>query len=415
MDRQLTKEEINSARRRLWLKAGVAVAVAVAAVCGVMMMTRDSIDSRKIAIATADSGPVETTVTASGKVGPAFEQIITSPISARILEVYARPGDSLAAGTPLMLLDLQSAQTELDKQHDQRQKQVYEIEQQQLDNETRLTNLEMSVRVKTMAVGRLKAEVANERRLDSIGSGTGDRVREAELAYRTAAIELEQLHKELANERRSREALLKSRRLDLSIFDKNLAEQQRTLDDARLRSPREATLTFINQNVGDQVAQGERVAVIADLSHFKIDAEIAESNARFVTAGGKALVRIARRISEGRIISVAPVSDNGSVSFSVTLGDGADSLLRPGLSVEVFVVKDIRPDVVRLPMGSYYTSGPGDYKLFVEEKPGVIVRRKVRLGESNYDYVEVLEGIEPGERVVVSDMSQRKASKYNLK
>ena len=51
---------------------------------------------------------------------------------------------------------------------------------------------------------------------------------------------------------------------------------KRTLDDAQIRSPRKATLTFINSQVGAQVSQGEQVAVISDLSHFKVEGEIAD-------------------------------------------------------------------------------------------------------------------------------------------
>lgn len=69
----------------------------------------------------------------------------------------------------------------------------YDTRQTILASRTFLTNLEMKIKAKEMSVERLKTETDNERRLDSIGSGTGDRVREAELAYKTAVLELDQL------------------------------------------------------------------------------------------------------------------------------------------------------------------------------------------------------------------------------
>jgi len=415
MDRQLTKQEINSQKRKQLIRITVPAVTVIAAITAGLLYFRGSVNRRELNMAVTDRGSIETSVNASGKVVPAFEQAITSPITARILEVYCNPGDSLEEGTPLLLLDLQSTQTEVDRQQDQRQKQVYEIEQQALDNETKLTNLEMQIRVKEMAVDRLKTEVTNEKRLDSIGSGTGDRVREAELAYRTGKLELEQLRKQLANERRALAATLKSRNLDLSIFDKNYSEQLRTLEDARLKSPRAAVLTYINNNVGEQVNQGEKIAAIADLSHFKIDAEIAESNGKHLTAGGKATVRIGKETAQGRIINVTPVSSGGTVKFSVMLNDDKAAALRSGLSVEVFVVKEIKPDVVRLKMGPYYSTGPGDYEFYVEETPGELVKRKVKLGDANYDYVEVVSGLAPGEKVMIGSMGDRKAKKYRIK
>ena len=71
-----------------------------------------------------------------------------------------------------------------------------------------------------------------------------------------------------------------------------------------------------------------------------------------------------------------------------------------------------RENVLRLPSGTYY-KGEGNYDLFVREGDR-LVRRRVALGEANYDYVEVISGIEPGEQVVISDM-QDYAKQHPLK
>ena len=164
MDRNLTKQEINAQKRKQFIRIGIPAVAVIAVIAGAIIFSRDSVNRRELNMALTDRGTIESSVTATGKVVPAFEQAITSPITARIVEVYCNPGDSLEEGTPLLLLDLQSTQTEVDRQQDQRQKQVYEIEQQRLDNETRLTSLEMQIRVKEMAVDRLKTEVANRER-----------------------------------------------------------------------------------------------------------------------------------------------------------------------------------------------------------------------------------------------------------
>ena len=80
--------------------------------------------------------------------------------------------------------------------------------------------------------------------------------------------------------------------------------------------------------------------------------------------------------------------------------------LRSGLRTEVFVITSVKGDVLRIKNGSFY-SGPGDYTLFVLEG-NVLTPREVKLGECNYDYIEVIEGLQEGEQVVVSDMSKYK-------
>lgn len=415
MDRELTHEEIRRDRRKMWLRIGLPAAAVIIGGTLVLSLARGSVKRGELNLGIVDRGAIESTIQASGKVVPGFEEIITSPIASRVVEIYGRAGDKVEAGTPLLRLDLEATEAEISKQRDSRQKLVYAIEQQELDNATELTNIEMAIKVKEMAVNRLGAEVENEKRLDALGSGTGDRVREAELAYKTGCVELEQLRRRLDNERRMRESVIKGQRLDLSISDRNLNTQLRTLEDARLKSPRAATLTYIINSIGQQVAPGEKVATIADMSSFKIDAEISETNARLLSAGGKASVRVAKNIYPGTVINVSPVANHGAVTFSVLFDDSTAVNLRSGLAAEVFVVREVKDDVLRLPIGPYYSRGAGEYDLFVETSPDNLEKRKVLLGDAGYNYVEVKSGLQPGDKVVLGDMSAYKSRKYRIK
>ncbi len=119
-----------------------------------------------------------------------------------MVEVYCKAGDSVDVGTPLLRLDLQSTETELNKLKDQIQMKRYELDQQQVNNDTKIKDLAMQVKVKEMAVNRMEVELRNERYLDSLGSGTGDKVKEAELKFNTGKLELEQMRQKLQSERR---------------------------------------------------------------------------------------------------------------------------------------------------------------------------------------------------------------------
>ncbi len=404
MDREIPKEVLAGERRRRFIKWGIAAAAVIAVVIVLLSTMRKSVNAADIIIASADKGTIETSVNASGRVVPAFEEIINSPIATKIVEVYRREGDSVNQGTPLLLLDLQSAQTDVDNARDEGRRLALGMEQTRLNNHTYLTNLEMNIKVKEMDVNRKRVEVANERRLDSLGSGTGDRVREAELAYNTGKLELEQLRQQLENERGVREAEMQIKALELDIFQKSFAEKQRMLDDARILSPRAATLTYVNNEIGKQVSMGEKVAVISDLSHFKVNAEIADSYGDRVAVGSRAVVRIGRVKLDGHVSNVTPLSKNGVIAFTVMLDNDDNDRLRSGLKTDVFVMCDIKDDAVRIPNGSYF-KGPGEYQMFVLTSDNELEKRPVTLGDSNYEFVEVVKGLSTGDRVVISDMS----------
>lgn len=413
MDREIPKEERRRERNKKLIRYGVAGVAGVVALSVLISLMRTGVKEKDLVFSTVDQGTIEVSVSASGKVVPAFEEIINSPINTRILEVYKKGGDSVDVGTPILKLDLQSAETEYKKQLDEEQMKRYQLEQLEVNNSTYLSDLEMQVKVSEMKLNRMEVELRNERYLDSLGSGTTDRVHQAELNFKTGKLELEQLHQQLANERKVKAADLKVKQLEYEIFRKSLAETKRTLDDAQVRSPRKAILTYINNQIGAQVGEGTQIAVISDLSHFKVEGEIADTYGDRVAAGGRAIVKIGSEKLEGQVSSVTPLSKNGVISFTVQLEDDSNRRLRSGLKTDVYVMNAVKEDVMRVANASYYV-GRGEYDLFVRDGEGQLVKRKVQLGDSNFEYVEVVSGLKPGDQVVVSDMSQYK-NKNKLK
>lgn len=413
MDREIPKEVLKKERNRRILKYGGIGGGCIFLILILFSLMRSSVKEKDLVFSEVSKGTIEVSVSASGKVVPAFEEIINSPINTRILEVYKKGGDSVNIGTPILKLDLQSAKTEYNKLLDEEQMKRYQLEQLKVNNSTYLSDLEMKVKVAEMKLNRMKVELRNERYLDSLGSGTMDRVHQAELNFETGKLELEQLHQQLANERKVKAADLKVKQLEYEIFLKGLAETKRTLDEAQIRSPRKAILTYINNQIGAQVNEGSRIAVISDLSHFKVEGEIADTYGDRVAAGGKAVVKIGSEKLEGQVSSVTPLSKNGVISFTVQLEDDSNRRLRSGLKTDVYVMNAVKEDVLRITNSSYYV-GRGDYQLFVLDGSDELVKRKVRLGDSNFEYVEVVSGLQPGDRVVISDMSQYK-NKNKLK
>ena len=413
MDREIPKEVRDKERKKKFIKYGAIGVAAVVCIAVLISFMRSSVNKKDLVFSEVDNGTIEVSVSASGKVVPAFEEIINSPINTRIVEVYRKGGDSVDVGTPILKLDLQSTETEYKKLLDEEQMKRYQLEQLKVNNNTYLSDLSMQVKISAMKLNRMEVELRNERYLDSLGSGTTDKVRQAELNFNTGKLELEQLRQQYANESKVKEADLKVKELEFNIFSKSLAEMKRTLDDAQIRSPRKAILTYINNQVGAQVAEGSQVAIISDLSHFKVEGEIANTYGDRVAAGGRAIVKIGNEKLEGTVSSVTPLSKNGVISFIVQLNEDNNKRLRSGLKTDVYVMNAVKEGVLRLANASYYV-GRGEYELFVQDSKDEVVKRKVQLGDSNFEYVEVISGLKPGDKVVVSDMSSYK-NKNKLK
>ena len=277
MDRQIpvsVQRKRKIKRTALWVGSFLAV-LGAATWLGTQMIP--TLDRKALVISDVNRGTIDVSVSATGRIVPAFEEVIVSPISSRILEVYAHSGDSVDVGTPLLRLDLQTAETDYAKALDEREIRRQQMAQLRANTETQLSDRRMQIEVEEMKVSQLEAQLRNELYLDSLGSGTRDRVRQAETALRTAQLQLRQLRQQYENEQRVKQADMRMQQLQNSIFEKGLGEKRRTLDDAKIRSPRRATLTYINSEVGSTVGAGQKLAIVSDLTHFKAECEISDT------------------------------------------------------------------------------------------------------------------------------------------
>lgn len=409
MDREISKEIRIKEKRKSIIKWVIGLGSVAGSIVLVLSLIQPTLKMDDVIVSKVDKGIIEVSVNASGKVIPAFEEIINSPINSRILEIYKRGGDSVDIGTPILKLDLQRAETDFQKLLDEEQMKRLQLEQLSVNIRSKLSEMEMKLKVSRMELSRKEVELRNERYLDSLGAGTTDKVRQAELSFTVGELQLKEDEQKYLNEQALGKADLKVKELELNIFRKGLAETKRTLEDAQVRSPRKAILTYVNSELGAQVVQGAKIAIVSDLSHFKIDGEIADTYGDRIATGNKVMVKIGSEKLSGTVSDITPLSKNGVISFTVQLDNDNHPRLRSGLKTDVYVMNAVKEDVMRIANGSYYV-GKGDYELFVI-KGGNLIKKKIRLGDSNFEFVEVIDGLQPGDKVIISDMTNYKNKK----
>ena len=146
MDREIPKEVRNKERNKKIIRYGAIGVAGIVVVSVLISLMRTGVKEKDLVFSQVGKGTIEVSVSASGKVVPAFEEIINSPINTRILEVYRKGGDSVDVGTPILKLDLQSAETDYKKMLDEEQMRSYKLKQLKLDNQTKLTDLQMKIK-----------------------------------------------------------------------------------------------------------------------------------------------------------------------------------------------------------------------------------------------------------------------------
>ncbi len=176
MDQQISPQEIRSARLKRIKKIIIISGITVVSIAAIIMSIRPSIKRTAITLSTAQIGTLATTIPATGIVVPAIEEIINSPITTKIIEVYRRAGDSVDVGTPLLRLDLLTADSERKKLADECQMKSHEIEQAKISNKTYLSNLSMQIKVKEMSVNHT-AEIRSQNRVGDYTVGHSGSIR----------------------------------------------------------------------------------------------------------------------------------------------------------------------------------------------------------------------------------------------
>lgn len=404
MDRKISADVLQKKKIKLYTRIGVLSVVAILVIVAVAYMLKPSISAAAIDTSVAERGALDVSIGATGSVVPLYEEVITSPIATKILDVYKKSGDEVKKGETILQLDLSSANVDFQADQDDIKIKKCQLEQYKVTVESELKDLEMQLKIDEMKLKRTEALHINEFYLDSIGASTKDKVRQSKLEYEVAKFQFEQLKLKQSNFKKTSASNLKVYELNYNIAQNKFSIKNKTLGEAQIVSPRDATLSWVNDQIGASVGTGAQLAILSDLSKFKVKAEISDSYAGKFSVGDKAEIKIGKHKFAGSIANIVPAITNGRISFTVLLDDNTNDALRSGLKVDVYVINSIKDDIVKIANRSYY-SGPGEYYLWVVENNSA-EKRKVILGESSSTEVEVVEGINSGETVIVSNMNQ---------
>jgi HlyD family secretion protein len=404
MDRELAPEIIRKQRFKGWGVALVILLVLGGSYYLLSKMLRTNLRQSEVRIAIAETGNVENTLTASGEVIPAFEQVLTSPIRASVKQVLLSPGASVRPGQQILILDKSLSLIELDKLKDQLELKRNSVEKLKFQLEKESLDAELDNQIKGLSINRQKTELEDTRRLYKVGGRTQEDISRSENALKISELEKDKLENQVRYNRQSKSTNIRESELQVRIEENGLKELQHKLKMADLVADRPGVLTWVNDKVGTTVNEGEMLAKIADLQSFRIEGSASDTYAEQVQIGLPVIVRINETDLRGLITQIKPSVENDVVQFSVQLDDAQNAVLRPNMKVEIFVVTSRTKQSVRVANGPAF-NGKKRQSIFVLEN-GIARRREIEVGLSNFDFVEIKNGIRPGEKVIVTDLSR---------
>lgn len=403
MDREIAPEVRQRRIARRVVTSLVAVAAAVSCLAATVEWLRPSLDRDAVQRARVQRGRIEATIEASGTVVPLVEQVVSSPVEARVLRVGRRAGDRVRAGDELLTLDIAQSQIEAARLSDTVAQKESQLSELQLRLDESIANIRAQIEQKKLD-GQIVRYTADQRaRLRAEGLIAEQDALAAATLAKKSDIELRQLDEALARTLRSREAQLAAARADIAMVLRDREESRRQLALAGLRADRDGILTSIIQEVGTTVRRGDIVARIADLSAYRVEASISDVHAARLAPGMRARITLDGELLSGTIESVDPRIVNGVAKFFVTLDQPAHARLRNNLRVDVAVVTGSRSGVLVVRRGALARTN-NTHAFVVRDDSAV--RTPVRFGLAGIDTIEIVEGLREGDEVLISDVSE---------
>jgi len=359
-----------------------------------------SVPAERLRIATVERGDLERDVAVQGRViAPVSPRLYATDAGTITLLVEA--GATVSENQVLAVIDSPELSSRFDQASSTLAQQAVELDRQR--SESRQQALEKRKQA-DLALVTLEAAQREKRRADQAhGIGViptidfekaGDELRNAELAYEHAKADADLFDERLAFELRASELALERQRL-------LVADLQRQVDALAIRSP-------VNGIVGDllvdqkaAVRRDTPVMAVVDLTNLEIEAQVPESYADDLGPGMPAEISLGNERFAGELVAVSPEVVSNQVTTRIRFVEGAPDRLRQNQRLSTRILLEERPGVLKIPRGQFLDSGGGRIA-YVLTEDGVAERRRIDIGARSLATVEVLAGLQEGDRVVIS-------------
>ena len=409
MDKIIEAEVSARKKKRTILIVTVCLFLVAGCILAIRYYIKPSLAKNEINTSVAETGNIENTINAVGEVLPEFEEVLTSPINASVRNVVMDAGNQVKSGESVLTLDKSAAQTDYDRLEYQIESKENEIRKLKLDLQKSFYDIKSNNSIKQLKISNLLDAVASAKRLFKAGGGTKESIEQAELNLKVAELEKQQLENEILSKQQTMKIEIREAEIALAIQRNDQQALKRKLNLANVIATRAGVVTWVNKNIGASVREGEAVARIADLRSFKVVGTLVASQLDQLHLNMPAITRINENQLRGHITNISPSVTNGLVSFDVQLDERSSKLLRPNMKADIFLVTATRSKIIRVANGAAF-KGPGQQDVFVLEN-GVAKRRSVKIGLSNFDFVELTDGVKAGEKVITSDLSKYQNAK----
>jgi HlyD family secretion protein len=405
MDRPVSKEH----KRKILIRQSGFVSLIIIVPLIIVLFLKSvfipSVSLSKVSTAVPERGEIQITVQGSGTVIPAYEEIITSPFRSNIMRIIRKPGDKVLSKDTLLVLNNKLAENDLNMLTNELELQNIRIDKLKIELQQLREDFEFSRKIKDIKVENARLAYEAEVTLNKLGGSPAYDVKKAKTSWDIEQLENSQAQYNFNNQVNSKNNGIRELETEINIQKNKIIKAKDLIDQAYVKAPFKGDLSWVIDQPGASVSEGQQIARVADFSSYKLKGTISNSWAGRVITGQRVDIRNQGNSLTGSIENIMPAVSQGMMECLIGIDKGDITNLRPAQQLEIRVVISYKADVLRLPNGPYYKDR--GYKEMYVIKGNKARRTKILFGDANFDWVEVVEGLQAGEKIILTDIAEK--------
>jgi len=361
-----------------------------------------NVNADTISLAEVQEGEFNDYIRVSGQVQP-LVTIQISPIEGGVVqEIMIEEGSQVHKGDEILRLsndnlDLQILNSEAElaeKENILRNTQI-QMEQDRLSVKQSKAELQMNVRRYQRTFEQQKA-LYNDKLIAK------EDYLKAKEDYELALEKLKLVSEKEVQDSLYRSTQVERMRESLENMQINMQMIRRRKENLTIKAPIDGQLGLLDAVLGENIAAGTKIGQISDMSSYKIEAQIDEHYIDKVTPGLMATIERQGSSFEAMLRKVYPEVREGKFKADFKFGDDVPDNIRSGQTYYLNLQLGSPEQAIIIPRGTFYQKTGGKWIYVLTDGGNKAVKREIRIGRQNPQYYEVIEGLSPGEKVIVS-------------
>ncbi|NDK56704.1 efflux RND transporter periplasmic adaptor subunit [Pontibacter fetidus] len=361
-----------------------------------------NVEAQRVTMGNVQEGTFQEFIAVDGSVDPLKTFFLDITEGGRVEKIYTDDGKMVQKGDTILKLsnttlqiDFMTRETQLYDLMNERQNSEILMKQDQIRKMNELTEIEYNLITAERTYTRNKMLIAE-----------GAIPKEEFETSKDNYLYLKK-RKDLAERAVRQDAQLMNdrlRQLDESIrrMQANIGMARNTLNNLYVVAPFTGQLSTLKAEVGESKAAGENIGQVDDLNGYKVKANIDEHYISKVYPGLDGSFEFNGKTYQVKVTKVFPEVQNNTFQVDMEFADGTPEGIRRGQTLQLKLNLNDGGKAILLPRGGFYQSTGGNWVFVVDKSGDFAEKRTIKLGRQNPNYYEVLDGLKPGEKVVLS-------------